>query len=169
MPFQSLPNEIYLLICNCLPCHSRAKFVRVNKQIHGICNSTLYRTVFLPTRTRVLSLQTTLLKRPDLGAHVRHILFSDRNSDEFHPVLPDFVIYWPPTHSERLLRRQKIRDWLQERDKELAAFRAALRDILARVASHLISLPFFTIVSTAFVMCGWALPTSSTLFIGVYE
>ncbi|KLO06354.1 hypothetical protein SCHPADRAFT_693032 [Schizopora paradoxa] len=140
MPLQTLPNEIFLLICECLPCHSRAKFVRLNKQIRDVCNPLLYRTVFLPTRNRVLSLQSTLVRRPELGGHVRHILFSDRNSDEFHPVLPDFVICWPATHSERLLRRQRIRDWLQERDKELAAFRAALREILSLVAPHLISL-----------------------------
>lgn len=65
---------------------------------------------------------------------------SDRDREGFHVVLPDFVIYQPQTHNERVVRRQRIYEWLVEREKELSSFRVSLRHILTLVSPQLRSL-----------------------------
>ncbi|KAL5487885.1 hypothetical protein ACEPAI_5993 [Sanghuangporus weigelae] len=140
MLFDDLPPEIHFLICEHLPQEARKSLVLVNKYFCELAIPSLYNTVYLPTRRRVITFQDTLLRHPYLSAHVRHVLISDRNRDEFHVVLPDFIVYWPQTHAERMLRRQRIREWLMNRDKELTTFRTALRHILALVSNRLQSL-----------------------------
>lgn len=140
MSFNDLPFELHYKICEIAQLEGRTNLILVNRYFYDLALPILYRTVFLPTRRQVISFQYTLFRRPELASHVRHILMCDRNRDDLHVVLPDFIVYWPQTHSERLLRRQRIREWLVERDKELASFRAALRHILALLSNQLLSL-----------------------------
>lgn len=140
MPFEALPTEIHLLICRFAHREGNLNLLLISKYFYELALPLAYRVLFLPTRRRVIDLQRTLLGRPELAGYVRHLLMSDRNRDEFHVVLPDFIVYWPQTHEERIIRRQRIREWLIERDKELCAFRAALRQILLLVSPQLRSL-----------------------------
>lgn len=140
MFFHDLPCEIHYRICRLAQQEGKANLILINRYFYDLALPIFYRTVYLPTRRRVIAFQYTLFRRPELATHVRHILMSDRNRDEFHVVLPDFIVYWPQTHSERIIRRQRIREWLVERDKELASFRTALRHILAMASSQLQSL-----------------------------
>ncbi|THG99535.1 hypothetical protein EW145_g7249 [Phellinidium pouzarii] len=140
MSFCELPPEIHLSICEFAHQVGKTNLVHINKYFYELATPLLYRVVYLPTRSRVISFQYTLFNKPGLSAYVRHVLISDRNRDEFHVVLPDFIVYWPQTNSERILRRQRIRDWLVDRDKELLAFRTALRHILSLVSARLYSL-----------------------------
>ncbi|KAH8118514.1 hypothetical protein DFH11DRAFT_679394 [Phellopilus nigrolimitatus] len=140
MSFHGLPTEIHISICRFAHQEAKTNLILVSKYFYELAIPLLYRVVFLPTRRRVVSFRHTLLRRPELSTHVRHLLISDRNRDEFHVVLPDFIIYWPQTNSERIVRRQRIREWLTERDNELAAFRTSLLYILALVSTRLCSL-----------------------------
>ena len=88
----------------------------------------------------MIAFHDALVMNPRLATHVRHILISDRNRDDTHPTLPDFIVYWPQTYSERIIRRQRIRDWLLDREKDLNTFRSALRLILNLISTRLLSL-----------------------------
>ena len=135
-----LPPEIQCAIFRHVAREDRLHLVMVNHWVHDIALPLLYETILLPTRKSVIDLEQALFRRPYLSGHVRHILISDRNRDEFHVALPDFIVVWPKTHAARVERRQKIRNWLTDRDKELTKFRTALRHILALVSCKLTTL-----------------------------
>lgn len=138
--FQELPSEIHVAVCDAARWEDRRSLVLVNRYLQEIVTPLLYKLVFLPTRRRVISFQRTLSQNPFLAVHVRHLLMSDRDREGFHIVLPDFVIYQPQTHTERAVRRQRIYEWLVEREKELLLFRSSLRHILTLVSPQLLSL-----------------------------
>ena len=140
MQLLDLPPEIQSVIFRHVSREDRLQLVLVNRYVHDLTLSLLYETVLLPTRRSVIDFEQALFRRPYLSGHVRHILISDRNRDEFHVALPDFIVVWPKTHAARVERRQKIREWLMDRDKELTRFRSALRHILALVSCKLHSL-----------------------------
>lgn len=140
MHFYSLPPEIHIAIFNHVPQEARKSLILVNRYFNELATPVLYSTVYLPTRRRVISFEKALFRNPLLSAHIRHLLISDRNRDEFHVTLPDFIVYWPQTAAERNIRRERIREWLNAREKELKTFRSALRHILALVSSQLCSL-----------------------------
>lgn len=140
MSFNDLPCEIHYAICEFAQQEGRPNLILINKYFYELALPIFYRTIYLPSRRRVITFQYTLFRRPELASHIRHILMSDRNRDDFHVVLPDFIVYWPQTHTERIARRQRIREWLVERDKELSSFRTALRHILSLTSTQLESL-----------------------------
>lgn len=142
MLFTNLPPEVHILIFKLAyrPYESKTNLLLVDKYFYELASPLLYNVVYLSTRRRVVAFHDALASNPRLATHVRHILISDRNRDDFHPTLPDFIVYWPQTYSERLIRRQRIRDWLLDREKELNTFRISLRFILSLTSTRLQSL-----------------------------
>ena len=142
MLFSDLPPEVHILIFKYAhkPYGTKTNLISVNKYFYELAVPLLYNVVYLSNRRRVIAFHDALVMNPRLATHVRHILISDRNRDDTHPTLPDFIVYWPQTYSERIIRRQRIRDWLLDREKDLNTFRSALRLILNLISTRLLSL-----------------------------
>lgn len=137
MSFRTLPPEIHTLAFQFTDVEGLQNLCLVSKYLLELAAPLLYRVVYLPTRRRVQALSRTIGDKPELAQHVRHMLLSDRNTDVSHIILPDFIIHWPQTTEERIIRRQRIRDWLVERECELYAFRQALYHILFLTSRHI--------------------------------
>src|SRR5882672_9566805 len=76
--FRNLPSDILHLIFERTSTDALHAFAHVNKQYNTIVTPFLYLTVTIPSLDRLLSFDRTLAQKPELAAHVRHLLVSDR-------------------------------------------------------------------------------------------
>ncbi|TDL29782.1 hypothetical protein BD410DRAFT_834035 [Rickenella mellea] len=140
MSFGQLPPEIHSAVSSVSDISSKLSLCLVSKYFYDITLPHLYEVLCLPTRPRFLSLATTFTYKPEFARLVRHLFASDRNSYEFYVSLPDFIVCFPQNDKERTIRRQRIREWLSEREQELAAYRFAIHQVLSLTSPFLKSL-----------------------------